>query len=638
MFFFWSCRLTLGEETYRWPLDIDRQLTSSFAEYRPGRFHAGIDVRTNGVGREVYAMGDGFVSRVRCSPYGYGKAVYLQLKDGTTVVYAHLDDYFEELRAYVRSQQHHRQKYDVDIQPEPNLFPVSKGQLIARSGQTGIGAPHLHFEVRDGSQRPINPRLLNLEWPDNVRPIVKAIIVAPDGPHSIVNGDFVPVVVPVSSTGHDSYRTKPVRASGRIGIGVNVNDPGSGGYSLGIHELELSAGSEIVFRMKHDRLSYDNHRNAAVSYHPYLLDKGKFLNVWRWPGNVCDSYSAVPQDSFYTVPDGDSELRLKVTDYFGNLVTVSIPINADPGPQPITRDLAGDSASSQGGTASLEVKGNYLLVNTEFKSAEEHSPLIVVEGPDSIETLDTYRISDSIYRSSFAPVVPGKYHIRLEHPVIDTFEREIGVFVRGRSSSTVKLEGVEISAASGSPYGVLFARVSASTISDSSSSLTLLSPVYTLWPERSPIDTELTLVFPKPNGISNSGGVHVYRRSGSGWSRQSTKDIGRGLQISTRILGAYAIMRDTTAPTVSEISVPGNYKSSTSRPKLQATIADWGSGVASWDILQDNKWLLTSYDPERHHIAWERDEDLIPGERTITFRVTDYAGNTTTETRTVIVP
>ncbi len=33
-------------ETYCWPLDIPRQLTSSFAEYRPGRFHAGIDLRT----------------------------------------------------------------------------------------------------------------------------------------------------------------------------------------------------------------------------------------------------------------------------------------------------------------------------------------------------------------------------------------------------------------------------------------------------------------------------------------------------------------------------------------------------------------------------------------------------------------
>ena len=81
---------------YVWPLKLDPQLTSSFAEYRPGRFHAGIDLRTNGVGREVFAASDGYVSRVRCSPYGYGKAIYLQMNDGNSVVYAHLSSYYPD--------------------------------------------------------------------------------------------------------------------------------------------------------------------------------------------------------------------------------------------------------------------------------------------------------------------------------------------------------------------------------------------------------------------------------------------------------------------------------------------------------------------------------------------------------------
>ena len=87
-----AAALVLGaDSTLQWPLDLPPELSSSFAEYRTGRFHAGIDIRTAGIGREVHAAGDGHISRVRCSPWGYGKAVYLQLDTGQTVVYAHLD-------------------------------------------------------------------------------------------------------------------------------------------------------------------------------------------------------------------------------------------------------------------------------------------------------------------------------------------------------------------------------------------------------------------------------------------------------------------------------------------------------------------------------------------------------------------
>ncbi|MFP4192555.1 MAG: M23 family metallopeptidase, partial [Candidatus Hydrogenedentota bacterium] len=79
------------EDTYHWPLDVDPVLTSSFGEYRTGRFHAGIDLRTYGIGQPVRAPEDGEVVRVRTSPYGYGKALYIRLADGNTAVFAHLD-------------------------------------------------------------------------------------------------------------------------------------------------------------------------------------------------------------------------------------------------------------------------------------------------------------------------------------------------------------------------------------------------------------------------------------------------------------------------------------------------------------------------------------------------------------------
>jgi trigger factor len=77
---------------YTWPLDLPRIVTSSFGEYRGGRFHAGLDLRTGGIGKEEKAPLNGYVSRVRCSPSGYGKAVYLRLEDGNTAVFEMKDE------------------------------------------------------------------------------------------------------------------------------------------------------------------------------------------------------------------------------------------------------------------------------------------------------------------------------------------------------------------------------------------------------------------------------------------------------------------------------------------------------------------------------------------------------------------
>ena len=53
---------------YLWPFDRTPDLSSSFGEYRSGRFHMGVDLSTNGaIGVPVHAAADGHVSRVRCS-------------------------------------------------------------------------------------------------------------------------------------------------------------------------------------------------------------------------------------------------------------------------------------------------------------------------------------------------------------------------------------------------------------------------------------------------------------------------------------------------------------------------------------------------------------------------------------------
>src|SRR6188508_3375669 len=76
---------------FTWPAKIEPGLSSGFCDFRDGRFHAGVDVRTYGrEGIPCVAVADGWVSRLRAASRGYGKAIHLTLDSGVQVLYAHL--------------------------------------------------------------------------------------------------------------------------------------------------------------------------------------------------------------------------------------------------------------------------------------------------------------------------------------------------------------------------------------------------------------------------------------------------------------------------------------------------------------------------------------------------------------------
>ena len=58
-------------ESLIWPLRLAPALSSTFGESRSRAFHAGIDLKTWGeTGHPVQALADGYIWRVRTSPWG----------------------------------------------------------------------------------------------------------------------------------------------------------------------------------------------------------------------------------------------------------------------------------------------------------------------------------------------------------------------------------------------------------------------------------------------------------------------------------------------------------------------------------------------------------------------------------------
>ena len=156
-------------EEYIYPIrDVEGLYSANFGEMRPGHFHAGIDIKTDGAeGKPLVAVADGYVSRVSLGAYGYGRAVYLTLHNGTTAVYGHLQRFRKDIEERVREERHARRSNSVNLWFGPDTWPVKQGDVVGYSGNSGSSmGPHLHYELRDTRTQ----RLYNVVSAGIIRP------------------------------------------------------------------------------------------------------------------------------------------------------------------------------------------------------------------------------------------------------------------------------------------------------------------------------------------------------------------------------------------------------------------------------------------------------------------------------------
>ncbi|MCL5268193.1 MAG: M23 family metallopeptidase [Bacteroidetes bacterium] len=147
-----------ANESYRFPTDASHQINSGFADYRETHFHGGIDISTNGkIGYPVYAAKSGFVYRVSVSPYGYGRMILLRHDDSTFTLYGHLSQFSKKIQEKVEAAQKSEGKYGVRLRFQPGEIRFRRGEIIARTGATGVGGPHLHFEIHGKNYSYVDP-------------------------------------------------------------------------------------------------------------------------------------------------------------------------------------------------------------------------------------------------------------------------------------------------------------------------------------------------------------------------------------------------------------------------------------------------------------------------------------------------
>ncbi|NAS32810.1 peptidoglycan DD-metalloendopeptidase family protein [Flavobacteriaceae bacterium R38] len=321
------------KDLFRPPLDIPLLLSGTFGELRSNHFHSGIDIKTQQrEGLSIFSVGDGYVSRIKVSPWGFGKALYVTHANGRyTSVYAHIQKFSPEIEAYVKKLQYKKEAYDLEVFPDKNKFAIKKGELIAFSGNTGGSAgPHLHFELRDASQRPMNPLHFGMKIKDTKAPTILGLHGYSIDDKAQINQSNTPIQININKQGNATFLADKVYAIGKIGFGIHSYD--NQDYTTnknGVYAVEMSVNGTPYFSYDFEKFSFSETRyiNAFIDYEKYKSEQYRVQKCFISPNNPLSIYHYKIDNGILDIKEGlQYVVEIKVRDFKGNESIINIPV------------------------------------------------------------------------------------------------------------------------------------------------------------------------------------------------------------------------------------------------------------------------------------------------------------------------
>ncbi len=310
---------------YGFPLEQVHTLAGNYGEIRSGHFHSGLDIKVDGkIGMPILAAQDGYVFRVWVAPFGYGKVIYLRHLDGYFTVYGHLSRFSDILEEKTKAEQYKQQQFAVDMYFQQEKIWVKKGEIIAYSGNTGASeAPHLHFEIRDFKNKPINPlpfyqHLLK----DSKAPTLLSLAISPLDSLSWVNEKAERQFFSLQNDKNNIYSLKnPMFITGKVGIEyLTFDEMDETTNKFGIYSASLYVDDSLHFQYLLPRFGFDEQK--FVNLHTVYEEKEDYEKCYVAAGNQLAAYKAVNQ-GIISLKDGKIHaFKLVLADIYGNKTEV----------------------------------------------------------------------------------------------------------------------------------------------------------------------------------------------------------------------------------------------------------------------------------------------------------------------------
>jgi hypothetical protein len=314
----------LPQDYFGQPLHGDLTVSGSFAELRANHFHSGIDFRTEGgEGRPVLASADGYVSRIRIGPYGFGKALYIAHPNGYTTVYGHLKYFNGHIQTYAVNQQYKTESFDQELYLGATILFVKKGDTIAWSGNTGgSGGPHLHFEIRKSSNdQIINPLLFGVKIKDNIDPFIKSVLLVRINDSLYQHYGYFPERISRQAPALKKTKELIHVPTGKYGLALSDVDYFVDFASrLGINYAELFVNDELIFTHKIEHFLFDETKyiNSHLDFAFYREKGVRYARMFQTAGNKLKFYSDKNNGIFQVAENDTIRVKTIIKDFAGH--------------------------------------------------------------------------------------------------------------------------------------------------------------------------------------------------------------------------------------------------------------------------------------------------------------------------------
>ncbi|UII31581.1 M23 family metallopeptidase [Fulvivirga ulvae] len=598
------------ESYYLFPIKpgVRNTLAGTMGELRSSHFHSGIDIRTESrIGLPVHASATGFISRVSVSTSGYGNALYIQHPNGHTTVYAHLDHFNGAVAQYVREEQYKRKTFELNLYFRKGQFEVNKGDIIAFGGNSGSsGGPHLHFDLRDKNQKPLNPLKYGFSeiW-DRTPPEAHKVALKTLDKNARVNGQFGRFEFKVRRIGNDYVIDQPIEVSGTIGAELYAYDKlDNSRFRCGINLISMEVDDKELFRSEISTFSFAEQRNILKHMnYPDLYETGeRFHKLYIDDGNELKFYSTDTNKGRLTINgDGEHTVKVIMTDSYNNVSNLKFKLKRGNSGQEKTTVYGHTSGSA------IDLVDNTLVIKAPLNNTSH----TVIYTPEMRELQPSYIIggNQAVYLWDMKEGLPHSVDINGTNELLHYKE-----MVKPGASYRYYSDKMDIYFPKDALFDTLYLQSAYNFIETDKSEEFSVGDVQVPLKKYISITLKPQISYQKPDKYS----VYAIDSKGNAYYKGGEWEYGR-VTFWTRNFGKFAILEDTIPPRITPVNV--NSK------ELKFKISDERSGIDSFKCYVNNEWVLMNYDYKTHLIWSEKLDITQPFSGEVKLIVTDNQGN-----------